>query len=88
MGHRLPGDALPLPDWPARPDSWPTKGQLEDEATYYVDLVPFKDVEWIIQNTDSNGGFKCSHSAEQHVQVSPSIAEDMEEDDLCAGAGR
>ena len=26
--------------------------------------------------------------AEQHVQVSPSIAEDMEEDDLCVGAGQ
>ena len=62
MGHRLPDDALPLPEWPARPDSWPTKGQLDDEATYCLDLVPVKDVEWIIQNTDSNGGFKCSHS--------------------------
>ena len=62
VGNRLPADSLPLPEWPARPDTWPTKGQLDDEATYYVDLVPVKDVEWIIQNTDSNGGFKCSHS--------------------------
>ena len=90
VGHRLPEEALPLPVWPARPDSWPTKGRLDDEATHYLDLVPVKGVEWIVQNTD-NGGFKCSHSdnglAEQYVQVSPSIAEDMEEDNLC-GAGQ
>ena len=50
-------------------------------------------MEWIIQNTDSNGGFKCSHSdnlAKYKVwpnntykslhDETPSIAEDMEED--------
>ena len=62
-----------------------------------LDLVPVKDVEWIIQNTDSNGASsartvtilcKVQGLAQQYVQVSPSIAEDMEEDDLRVGAGQ
>ena len=68
--NRLPEDAVPLPEWPARPDNWPTKGQLDDEATYlacYIDRIPVTDVEWKIQQSDSNGGFQCSDS-ESHVK--------------------
>ena len=62
VGHRLPEDAVPLPEWPARPATWPTKSQLDDEATHYIDLVPVKDVEWAIQHSGSNGGFQCFES--------------------------
>ena len=55
VGSPLPDEAVPLPAWPARPDNWPTKGQLDDEATFYIDRIPVKDVEWVIQQSDSHG---------------------------------
>ena len=59
VGHWLPDDALPLPDWLARADSWPTKAQLDDEASYYLDLVPVKDVEWIIPCSMASSTIRC-----------------------------
>ena len=44
VGHRLLEDAVPLPEWPARPATWPTKEQ-DDESTHFIDLVPVKDAE-------------------------------------------
>ena len=44
-------------EWPARPTTWSTKGQVDDEATFYIDRLPVKDLEWAIQQSDSNGGF-------------------------------
>ena len=55
VGHRLPEDSAPLPEWLARLATWPTKEQ-DDESTHFIDLVPVKDVEWAIQHSDSNGG--------------------------------
>ena len=95
VGSRLPKGGVPLPEWPARPDNWPTKGQLDDEATFYIDRIPVKDMEWAIQQLESNGGFQCSDSGnlvkykvKQHAEVSPSIAENVEEDYFGVGAGQ
>ena len=78
VGQRLPEDSVPLPEWPERLATWPTKEQ-DDEATHFIDLVSVKDMEWAIQHSDSNGGF------EQCAKGSSSIAEDMEEDNLGVG---
>ena len=91
---------MPLPEWPARPATWPTKEQ-DDEATHLtLASFPVKDVECAIQRSESNGGFQCFDSgnlvkykpvqglAEQCIKIPPSVAEDVDEDNLCIGQGQ
>ena len=56
-------EALKQDVWKDVPEHKRTsKGQLDDEATFYIDRIPVKNVEWAIQQSDSNGGFQCSDS--------------------------